>query len=108
MYFRCFGYSLLEKDMALHLKKLESPSPKNALCQLWSKLGLMVLHKILKILQCIFAISIISLLGNGALQLNFVPNLVDIGSVILESESDLLKYLSFDGSVVFLQYLNSA
>ena len=34
MYF----YLPLEKSGALHLNKLESPSPKDALCQVWLKL----------------------------------------------------------------------
>ena len=29
----------LEKDRALHLNKLKSPSPKDALCQIWLKLA---------------------------------------------------------------------
>ena len=29
----------LKKDMTLHLNKLESPSPKDALCQVWLKLA---------------------------------------------------------------------
>ena len=29
----------LEKGLALHLNKLESPSPKDALCQVWLKLA---------------------------------------------------------------------
>ena len=33
------NYLPFEKGMALHLKKLESPSPKNALCQVWLKLA---------------------------------------------------------------------
>ena len=33
------NYLLLEKDGALHLNKLESPSPKDALCQIWFKLA---------------------------------------------------------------------
>ena len=32
------NYLGLEKDRALHFNKLESPSPKNALCQVWLKL----------------------------------------------------------------------
>ena len=40
----CFGflcnYLSLEKSRALHLNKLESPSPKDALCQDWLKLAL--------------------------------------------------------------------
>ena len=39
--FSLFGnYSPLEKDRVLHLKKLDSPSPKNALSQVWFKLAL--------------------------------------------------------------------
>ena len=33
------NYLPLEKGGALHLNKLESPSPKDALCQVWSKLA---------------------------------------------------------------------
>jgi len=33
------NYLPLEKDRALHLNKLESPSPKDALCQVWMKLA---------------------------------------------------------------------
>ena len=32
------NYLPFEKDVALHMVKLESPSPKDALCQLWWKL----------------------------------------------------------------------
>ena len=32
------NYLPLENGMALHLNKLESPSPKDALCQVWLKL----------------------------------------------------------------------
>ena len=32
------NYLPLEKDRAPHLNKLDSPSPKNALCQVWLKL----------------------------------------------------------------------
>ena len=35
----------LEKGGALHLNKLESPSPQNALCQVWLKFGPVVLEK---------------------------------------------------------------
>ena len=38
MYFRCRYHLPLEKGVVLHLIKLESPSPKNALCQVWLKL----------------------------------------------------------------------
>ena len=33
------NYLLLEKGGVLNLNKLESPSPKNALCQVWLKLA---------------------------------------------------------------------
>ena len=40
MYFRYFrNYLTLEKNRTLHLNKLESLSPKNALCQVWLKLA---------------------------------------------------------------------
>ena len=40
MYFSLFrNYLPLEKNGALHLNKLESPSPKAALCQVWLKLA---------------------------------------------------------------------
>ena len=39
MYFLLFcNYLTLEKGRALHLNKLESPSAKDALCQVWLKL----------------------------------------------------------------------
>ena len=43
--FLLFRYFLpLEKDKVLYLNKLETPSPKNALCQVWLKLGLWFLR----------------------------------------------------------------
>ena len=42
------NYLPLEKGGALHLNKLESPSPKNVLCQVWLKLGQVVLQKKMK------------------------------------------------------------
>ena len=33
------NYLPLEKDRAIHLNQLESPSPKDVLCQIWSKLA---------------------------------------------------------------------
>ena len=48
---------LYENLWVLHLNKLESHSPKDALCQVWLK---MVLEKkIFKFRQCIFAICVI-------------------------------------------------
>ena len=37
----------LEKRVALHLNKLESPSPKNVLCQVWLKLTRWFLRRLL-------------------------------------------------------------
>jgi hypothetical protein len=56
------NYLRLEKGNPLHLNNLESPSPKNDLCQIWLKpslieIGLLVLEKkILKKIECIFTL----------------------------------------------------
>ena len=53
------NYRSLEKIWALHLNKLESPSPKDALSQVWLKLALWFLRRrFLKVCQCFFAISL--------------------------------------------------
>ena len=54
-------YPLLEKGGTLHLNKLESPSPKDCLVEI----GQAVLEKIFKFWQCIFAISLLSILEKG-------------------------------------------
>ena len=47
----------IKKKLYLHLNKLESPSPKDALCQVWLKLAQWFLEKkIFKFHQCIFTI----------------------------------------------------
>ena len=51
----------LEKDRAHHLNKFESPSPKDCLVEI----GQAVLEKIFKFWQCIFAISLLSILEKG-------------------------------------------
>ena len=85
----------IEKCVALYLKKLESQLPKNALYQVWSKIGQLVLEKkILKCCQWFFDISLIYQLEKertlhfNILELNwcFVPNLVEIGQVVLEKK----------------------
>ena len=43
------NYLLLEKVVALHLNKLESPSPKDALCQVLVEIDLVVLKKKMKL-----------------------------------------------------------
>ena len=39
VFYLFYNYLSLEKVRALHLNKLESPSPKDALCQVWLKLA---------------------------------------------------------------------
>ena len=39
------NYLPLEKGVALHLDKLESPSPKDALCQVLMKYGTFEIHR---------------------------------------------------------------
>ena len=57
---------VLEKGATLHLNKIESPSPKDALCQVWlHEIGPVVLERIFKFLQCIFAILLLSPLEKG-------------------------------------------
>ena len=51
------NYLPLEKGRALHLNKLESPSPSDALSQVWLKLVQWFLRRFFKFCQCIFAIS---------------------------------------------------
>ena len=59
--FSLLGYYLpLEKGMALHLKKPELPSPKDALCQVSLKLDqYVVLQMIFKLCSCIFTFFVI-------------------------------------------------
>ena len=47
-----------------HLNKLESPSPKDALCQVWLKLAQLFWRRRF-FRECIFTISYLSLLGKG-------------------------------------------
>ena len=92
------NYLPLEKDRALHLNKLESPSTKNALCQVWLKFAHVVLEKIFLISSRYFHYFVIisPWKKSRALHLNklefpspkgcFVPSLVEIGSVVLEKK----------------------
>ena len=84
--FSLFLYYLhLEKGLALHLSKLESPTPKDALCQVWLKLALWFLRRFLKFVNIVFSLfPYYLLLEKGvALHLN-LPSLVEIGPVVLE------------------------
>ena len=50
------NYLPLEKSMALHLNKFESPSPNDALCQVWLKLVQWFWRRrFLNFVKCIFA-----------------------------------------------------
>ena len=52
------------KDMALHLNKLKSPSPKEALCQVWLKLTQCFLREYF-FCHSIFLIWLLTLLEKG-------------------------------------------
>ena len=45
------NYLPFGKGVALHLSKLESPSPRDILCQVWLKLAQLVLEKKIKMLK---------------------------------------------------------
>ena len=58
MYFHHFVIISLGKRGALYLNKIESPLPKDALCQVWLKLAYWFWRRrFFKFCQCIFAIS---------------------------------------------------
>ena len=95
------NYLPFGKDMALQLNKLESPSPRNTLCQVWLKMAqCMVLEKIFKSCQ------ILSPLGRAwpfiwinfipFTQGYFVPSLVEIGPVVLEKKMKMKVYRRTD------------
>jgi hypothetical protein len=65
--FLLFHYYLpLEKGYPLHLNKIESPLPKNDLCQVWLKLAQWFWRRrFFYFLQCIFTLSLLSPLGEG-------------------------------------------
>ena len=108
MYIHFHNYLPLEKGRALHLNKFESPSLKDALWQVWLKLAQWFWRrKIFKIIQCFFAISLLSFLGKGQGPLfeetwipftkeYFMPSLVEIGPVILEKKKKMWKVSNDD------------
>ena len=91
------NYLSWEKGGALYLNKLESPSPKNALCQVWLKLAQWFWRR------RFFNVG----KGRGPsfeetwilfAQGYFVPNLVEIGPVVLEKKMKMWKvYRQTDG-----------
>ena len=97
--FSLFCYYLpLEEDRALHLNKIEIPSSKDALCQVWLKLAQWFRRRrFLKFRLCFFRYFLIISLGKGRVpsfeqtwipftQGCFVLSLVEIGSVVLEKK----------------------
>ena len=95
--FSLFRYYLpLEKGVALHLNKLESPSPKDALSQVWLKLAQWFLRR--RFLKFVNVFSLfpyyLPLENNWGpsfeqtwipfTQGYFVPSLVEFGPVVLE------------------------
>ena len=104
MYFCYFCYYFpLEKGVALHLNKLESSSPKNALCHIWLKLALWFLRRwFFKFVNIFLLFPYYLPLEKGvALHLNnawipitqgcFVPSLFEIGPVVLERKMKMWK-----------------
>ena len=92
--------------MALHLNKLESPLPKDALFQVWLKLTQWFWRKnFLNIFRNNFTFLLLSPLGKGrdplfeqilitCAQGGFVLCLVEIGPVVLEKK--IFKYLQYN------------
>ena len=71
------NFLLLEKGRALHLNKIESPSPKDALCQVWLKLAKWFWRKRFLNLVNVFSNfrNYFPLEKGGALQLNKLESL---------------------------------
>ena len=94
------NYLPFEKGVVLHLNKLESPSPKNALCQVWMKLEQWIWRRrFFVVFNVFFTISQLSPLWEGRgpsveqswipfTQGYFVPSLVEIGPWKCEKITD--------------------
>ena len=75
-------YLPLEKAGALYLNKLESPSPKNALCQVWLKLTQWFWRRFLDIFNIILLFRYYLPLGKGvALHLNKIEFLLPMDAL---------------------------
>ena len=127
IYVKCISlfyyYLPLEKGVALNLNKFESPSPKEAICQIWLKFALWFwIWRFLNFTNIFFAISILSPFRelNGSFttlllspigkgwgpsfertwipfsQGCFVPSLVKIGPVFLEKK--MKKWKVYDNN----------
>ena len=85
------GFSILP------LRKLESPSPKDALCQVWLKMAVLEV-KIFKFCRCFFAIispckrEWFFIWAQGC----FVPSLVETGLMVLEKKIKMWKVYNND------------
>jgi hypothetical protein len=89
-------YLPLKEDLALYLNKLEFPSPKDNLYQVWLNLASWFWRRrFSKVFQCIFTLPSLSPLGEGRSPSFvqtwipftkgwFVPSLVKTGPVVLE------------------------
>ena len=92
-------YPPLEKDRALHLNKLESPSPKDALCLVWLKMAQRFLRRRFFFINVFLLFSNYLPLEKGrALHLKKLEspspkNLVEIGPVVLEEKMKNVKSL---------------
>ena len=83
-------YLGLEKGVALYLNELESPSPKDSLCQVWLKLVYWFLRRFFKNFVNVFSTWSLTIPGC------FVSCLVEIDSVVLEN---------FEISTIYFRYL---
>ena len=94
-------YLLYENEMVLHLNKLESPSPKDALC-VWLKLTQRFWRRRFLNSLMYFCYIVITPLGKGRgplfeqiwipfTQRCIVPSLVEIGPVVLEKKMKTWK-----------------
>ena len=95
------NYVLLEKGRALHLNKLEFPSPKDAMCQVWLKMAMWFLRTVLNFVEIFsqFRNHLFFYLNKLPLsQECFVLSLVEIGPLVLEKKMKMSKvYRQTDG-----------
>ena len=85
-----YDYILLEKGVAVYMNKLESPSSKDALCQVWLKLDQWFWRR-----RFLNFVNVFSPFRNHPLEKGrgssfkgcFVPSLVEIGPAVLEKKN---------------------
>ena len=102
--FSLFRYYLpLEKGRVLHLNKLESPLPKDALCQVWLKLDQWFWRR-----RFLNFVNVFSPFRNHSLEKGrgpsfkgcFVPSLVEIGPAVLEKKNFKFRQCIFTISLL--------